>query len=151
MLRVIATFILFLSSSSWAYECPNQDKYSQAFDDHINQAFEIFLGQIISGSFDLNQQYGYESNLIALVHHVFKGTNTKTVKLTTSVDQFLDPIEIGGSYIFFLFGSNTLDHYSERISLNPDVQTLSALVKFAPLSVSRVKIESLLKYFEDKP
>ncbi|WP_428819795.1 hypothetical protein [Microbulbifer sp. MCCC 1A16149] len=153
MNKVIAFFLVCVSFHAEAWECSNENRYKQSIGAHADQATDVFLGQVVSGTYDPNEKYGNETEITVAVNHSFKGENGKLVTLVTGFESLFQGVTLGESYVFFLFSDRELTFCRELIPVGPSTRSLEDLKEMSNrVDVhSGSKIKHLLHHFGNLP
>jgi hypothetical protein len=119
MKTLLILILLSVINLSYGWECNGSQRGSDtSYDQHIEYASEIYAGKVIT------------SYLVEDIHKIvfelkisdaFKGHYKNHITLETT-DDGLDPdITIGESYIFFLYGSNSVSFCGLNIPLGKGI------------------------------
>jgi len=99
-----------MSSHSW--ECGEYDRHSQSIEDHFTLASDVIFGRVVSGEIAETLKYGHDLKLVFDITFSAKGTKSGEVELTTYSSPPFNPFMLGGYYVVFLFGNNSVSFCS---------------------------------------
>ena len=128
-MRILLSILLsFTAFSCFAWECAGEVSGEETdIDTHIEFASDIILAKVVSANLSSSDQISFNADIV----HYFKGSGDSKLTLNTAADSINPEISVGYNYIFFLYGSNTVDFCGITIKLMPHISTLEEVADYA--------------------
>lgn len=134
-----------------AWECESYDRYSQEIELHLDMAENVFFGRVTSGSIDTETVKEFDVSIAVDVLLEVKGDKgSKATLYTYSLPPFPEFV-LGGSYLFFLYGSDNLDFCGYIIDSAGPIQSIDELRDYVlRKDLSNIQyFRKVLKYMDD--
>lgn len=128
-MKKIIFLTLFFSSSVYGWECPRTNN-SYDLDVHWKLATGVFWGKVTSGTYNKRENYENDIDFTVDIYDTFKGDKRDNIELSTSHASLFRGIELGGNYIFFVYGNNKVDFCSILVDVQHHIETLERLNEF---------------------
>ena len=153
MKSLLILWIIFISSSSLAWECYSYDQYNQSIEKHLEMASDVLVGKIVEGKLDESLKFDTNIQLTMEVSVSVKGSKESKVELLTSSHSPNPSFSIGGNYIIFLYGTKEIDFCNVVLELWTPVSSKEELMKYSERRDIEEfeKIAAVAKYLEKNP
>jgi len=129
--RALATFILYMAASAMAFECPGYDAMQDPVEKHIEKASDILFGRVTKGEFFPNNGHSGELKISFDIFSTIKGNLNTNTEVIVEAFAGRTGIELGQSYVIFLYGNNRIDSCNLKIKLFTDIDTLPELKDYS--------------------
>ncbi|WP_331353180.1 hypothetical protein [Cellvibrio sp. UBA7671] len=149
-MRAFFALLFFMVAPVMAFECPGYDPMRDPVETHIEKASDILFGRVSKGEFFPNNGYGGEIKISFEIFSTIKGTLSKNTEIIVEAFAGETDIELGQSYIIFLYGNNRIDFCNLKIRLFTDIDTLNELKEHSERKDMRSakKLAPIISYIE---
>ena len=148
-MRALFVFLFFIVTPVMAFECPGYDPMLDPVEKHIEKASDILFGRVSKGEFFSNGYYG-EVKISFEIFTTIKGPLSTNTEIIVEAFAGRTDIELGQSYVIFLYGNNRIDFCNLKIRLFTEIDTLEELKEHSKRKdmQSSKKLEPLINYIE---
>lgn len=126
-MRVLFILLVFIVTPAMAFECPGYDPMRDPVEKHIEKASDILFGRVSNGEFFPNNGYSGEVKISFEIFTTIKGAQSKSTEIIVEAFAGRTGIELGQSYVIFLYGNNRIDFCNLKIRLFTEIDTLEEL------------------------
>lgn len=149
-MRALFALLLFTVTPVMAFECPGYDPMRDPVEKHIEKASDILFGRVSKGEFFPNNGYNGEVKISFEIFTTIKGTLSTNTEIIVEAFAGRTDIELGQSYVIFLYGNNRIDFCNLKIRLFTEIDTLEELKEHSERKDMRSskKLAPIINYIE---
>lgn len=138
--------VLVFSCSALSWTCSDHGGEGRnSIEYHYSVASDILFGVVVGGTYDDDRDNSIEFTLKIL--ESFKGHKVGDVILKTDPGGYFEDIVLGESYLFTLYGNNTIDLCGYNYRLGRNVNNVERLRNIAK-SENAILHETIERFFE---
>lgn len=116
MNKLILLAMSFFSAQIYAWECPeNRGDFDTRTHWHV--AEDVLLGRVIGGIYLEHSPNGGQREYVFRINESLKGKREGVIAITIKDDGITNGMDIGQSYVVFLYGQDSIDFCSKVIAV----------------------------------
>jgi hypothetical protein len=149
-MRALFVLLFFIVAPAMAFECPDYDPMRDPVEKHIEKASDILFGRVLKGEFLPSNGYNGEVKISFEIFKTIKGPLNTSTEIIVEAFAGRTKIELGQSYVIFLYGNNRIDFCNLKIRLFTDIDTLEELKEHSERKDMRSskKLVPIISYIE---
>ncbi len=146
----LITLLFFMVTPVMAFECPSYDPIRDPVETHIEEASDILFGRVSKGEFFPQNGHNGEVKVSFDIFSTIKGTLSKNTEIIVEAFAGKTNIELGQTYVIFLYGNNRIELCNLKIKLFTDIDTLEELKEHSERKDMRSskKLAPIISYIE---